>query len=181
MNPLENRVSAGICLPTGHFWLVESESFLPGSKHSFGTQAKASFKGSAETFMPHNDVMLGLYRAKIKIPGPQCVAVARVSGKRKWWFQGEWAVALYFEGEGRGSEGGITRSWTGHIRPNKVQCVKYFLQRDLPVDGVYKIHCWLFCGGCIEKSNSIAIRICFLKMLKLFSYTKLFLFRNTLA
>ena len=29
---------------------------------------------------------------------------------------------------GRGSEGGITstRSWTGHIRPNKVQCVKYF-------------------------------------------------------
>ena len=31
-------------------------------------------------------------------------------------------------GGGRGSEGGITstRSWTGHIRPNKVQCVKYF-------------------------------------------------------
>lgn len=29
-------------------------------------------------------------------------------------------------GEGRGSEGGITRSWTGHIRSNKEQCVKYF-------------------------------------------------------
>ena len=129
MNLLENMASAGICLPTNQFWLVESESFLPGSKHLFGTQAKASFEGSAETFISHNDVMLGLYRAKIKIPGSQCVAVARVSGKRKWWFQGKWAGALYFEGEGgRGSEGGITstRSWTGHIRPNKVQCVKYF-------------------------------------------------------
>ena len=33
-------------------------------------------------------------------------------------------------GEGRGGEGrggeGIGRSWTGHIRPNKEQCVKYF-------------------------------------------------------
>ena len=125
MNLLENRASAGICLPTSHFWLVESESFLPGSKHSFGTQAKASFEGSAETFIPHNDVMLGLYRAKIKIPGPQCVAVARVSGKRKWWFQGEWAGALYFEGEGRGGDRKVG-SWTGHIRRNKVQCVKYF-------------------------------------------------------
>ena len=83
MNLLENRASAGIYLPTSHFRLVESESFLPGSKHSSGTQAKASFEGSAEKFIPHNEVMLGLYRAKIKIPGPQCVAVARVSGKRK--------------------------------------------------------------------------------------------------
>ena len=104
MNLLENMSSAGICLPTNQFWLVESESFLPGSKHLFGTQAKASFEGSAETFISHNDVKLGLYRAKIKIPGSQCVAVARVSGKRKWWFQGKWAGALYFEGE-EGGEG----------------------------------------------------------------------------